>query len=121
MSSSEIVLLRELEKDASMLEKHVRVTGFVTHMDLTHHMVQITHGTSVLWVDIALVSATGLTLDSLVQFIGQILPGADKVGVAEMPYYLQAKIVRLVDGLDLRLFEEALIARRAFLLRAGAE
>ena len=119
LKSGVVVMLKELEQDANVLNKYVRVTGTVTYIDKVAKMIQISHDSSVLWVDIALVAVAGMAEHSLVQFIGQINPGSEKIAVATMPYYLQAKVARLVDGLDMRLYEEALKARRAFLSGSG--
>ncbi len=116
--SGEIVFLREILADAHAVGKYVRVTGYVAEVDHSNpekQMVRIVHDNASLWVDIALVVATDLTTDALVQFIGQINPAAHNTGAGGKGVILSAKVYRNVDGLDMKLYEEALIARREFL------
>jgi hypothetical protein len=149
--SGEVCLLTELNYDANVVGKYVRVTGYVSSIDIIAKNVEITHDEASLIVDISLVTTGSLRIGSLVQFIGEIqaLPqypqssanptnayayaSADSnsqqlsddmhtwtaVSTVSAPrrarIRLAAKIFRAVDGLDMRLYEEALLARRAFL------
>lgn len=112
-------MLSELFMDREVVGKYVRVTGFVQSMDLAQGICHIVHGDYNLTVDLSLVGAEGLSVDSLMQFIGEVRAGTER-GMPPAPtgqpsFFLQAKIKRCVDGLDLRLYEESLKARRAFL------
>ena len=114
--AGEICLLRELLNDPNVQGKYVRVTGYVVKQDFSNpeqQLVQISHDGSSIWVDISLVVAKDLKVDSLVQFIGQI--NLSSTGAAYGSWHLSAKVFRGVDGLDMRLYEEALLARREFL------
>lgn len=125
MQSGEVVLLKELQLDRHIIGKYVRVTGHITMIDFANHVCQIEHVENVLMVDITLIDlvSNDIKVSSLVQFIGEIrnteqstisLPSSN----GKVPFYLQAKVARLVDGLDMTLYEQALLARRTFLQRA---
>jgi hypothetical protein len=144
-----VCILRELTHDANIVGKYVRVTGYVSSIDIIAKNVVITHDESSLIVDVSLVTTGSLRIGSLVQFIGEIqaLPQYSQPAITPANVYasaesnsqyedmhswtaastttapaprrarirLAAKIFRAVDGLDMRLYEEALLARRAFL------
>lgn len=129
MQSGEIVLLKELPLDRHVLNKSLRVTGHVTLLDFANHACQLEHAGSVLWVDIARVDTANVELrvSSLVQFIGEVRKVSDVGGdfsvpaeYGKVPFYLLAKVARVVDGLDMTLYEQALLARRAFLRLSSA-
>ena len=117
--SAEIVLLRELHEDANVFHKSLRVTGFMRQMDISQGICRIEHDSHSVFVDTALVPASSVALESLVQFIGEIKPAREHPffasNTSEGDFYMKAKILRMVDGLDLTLYEESLLARRDFL------
>jgi hypothetical protein len=128
--SGTIVLLKELYSDPGVVGKYVRVTGTATSVNTMTNIVEITHDHVLLNVDVSLVDIGTLKLDTLVQFIGEMHARSD--GIAnqddlkllnakgrhapqQSQLFLSARIFRVVEGLDLRLFEETLLARRDFL------
>ena len=116
--SGEVVLLRELQSDGNVLGKYVRVTGYVTgrnNMGNSIQLVELSHDDATLWVDTSLVVTSELKTDTQVQFIGEMTAAAPAVRSHGASYQLTAKVMRIVDGLDMRLYEEALVARRQFL------
>lgn len=125
MQSGEIVLLKELQHDRHVIGKYLRVTGSVTMLDFARRVCQIEHTDHVVWVDLTLIdlAALGLKEASLVQFIGEIRNADERstpIGPTDngrIPFYLQAKVARVVDGLDMTLYEQALMSRRDFLKR----
>ncbi len=116
--SGEVVLLRELFTDPNVVGKYVRVTGYVSAQDTSAALVEISHDGAALWVDTTLVNVGALRQDALVQFIGAIsahVPVNVGSSIITGSIKLTARIYRAVDGLDMRLYEEALLARREFL------
>jgi len=124
--SGEIVLLKELYSDSNVVGKYVRVTGTATSVNTMTNIVEIAHDNVLLNVDVSLVDIGTLKLDTLVQFIGEIHSRSDgityqedlrngKQAIQNNQLLLSARIFRVVEGLDLRLFEEILLARRDFL------
>jgi hypothetical protein len=133
-------MIKELQGLHDPWRKCVRVTGTVQSVDIHRKVCLIYHqGKSVL-VDISLVDPSIPRLDTLCQFIGEIrqlnqvriairsfspLPHQRGTGclyqqTPEAPeqiggMLIAATIARNVDGLDLDLFEQALLARREFL------
>ena len=121
MQSGEIVLLKEVRLDRDVVGKCLRVTGHVALLDFANHICQIEHAGAVLWVDIGRVDIHGanVKISSLVQFIGEVrITGRGDFSIpaeyGKDEFYLLAKVVRLVDGLDMALFEQAIQARRDF-------
>ena len=125
MQSGELVLLKELQLDRHVIGKYMRVTGNVTTIDYGRRLCQIEHTNHILWVDLTYIDlvAHEIRVSTLVQFIGEICNADDReppIAVANsgrIPFYMLAKVARVVDGLDLALYEQALVARRAFLGR----
>ena len=117
--SGEIVFLNELYNNygGNVIGKYVRVTGHVSWLDAAQRRCQITYDKFVLFVDLENVDMAALTLDTLVQFIGEIrqIEGVSPSAQLE----LKANVIRIVNGLDMRLFKEAILARREFLLQQG--
>ena len=117
--SGEIVLLRELHEDANVFHKSLRVTGFMRQMDISQGICRIEHDGHSVFVDTSLVPASSVALESLVQFIGEIKPAREHPffsgNTSDSDFYMKAKVLRVVDGLDLTLYEESLLARRDFL------
>jgi hypothetical protein len=117
--SATIFLLKELSE--VNIGEYVRVTGYVTGIEAGGAKAcKIQHGNANLFVDLDLVQFDGIVVDSLVQFIGEICESEKRNRNLLNPestekFYLSAKIFRIVDGLDMRLFEESLVARRKFL------
>lgn len=100
----------------------------------------IEHEGSCLLIDIRLVDMSHLQEGHLYQFIGEIKGNLEKVLIIvimlsllllsfiiiiikELPkslmqrhqYYLETKVVRNIDGMDLNLYAQAILARRKFL------
>ena len=123
--SGEIVMLRELAADPKVIHKTVRVTGFVKLLLVNEGILMIEHDSFSLYVDVSLVTFSSLAMDSLVQFIGEIRPAFEHPyftgETSDGDFFLKAKVLRVVDGLDLTLYEEALGARRTFLRAASKQ
>jgi hypothetical protein len=121
--SGEIVSIKELHLDQDVISKYVRVTGHVKFVNLDISMVQIEHENAVLYVCTSMVPASSLKLDSLAQFIGEVRPAREhdylKDNTGPQDFYLKAKVFRLVDGLDMKLYVQSVEARREY-LSAGA-
>ncbi len=125
MAHGEIILLKELfEQNDNVLAYHTgrvyRVTGTISVYDPVNRICQIEHQSEFLWIDISLVSSEGITIDSMVQFIGEILPASTRIfpiRESELPpnIYLKATVKRIVNGLNLRVYEQALTHRRLFI------
>ena len=121
--SGEIVLLRELYVDENVVGKYVRVTGEIIYIDTVLNYCQIRHDDSVLIVDLNIVTLNERTrLHSWVQFIGQVRAWSDisnrfAAASTKEKFFLYAKISRLVDGLDIKLYEEAILVRRVFVAK----
>jgi|LauGreSBDMM110SN_4_FD.fasta_scaffold288369_1 hypothetical protein len=125
MAHGEIILLKELfEQNDNVLAYHTgrvyRVTGTILVHDPVNRICQIEHQSEFLWIDISLVSSEGITIDSMVQFIGEILPASTRIfpiRESELPpnIYLKATVKRIVNGLNLRVYEQALTHRRLFI------
>ena len=117
--SGEIVLLRELYEDVNVVGKTIRITGFVRHIDVSMGIICIEHNGHSAYIDTSLVPASSVALESLVQFIGEIKPAREHPffagNTSDSDFYMKAKVLRVVDGLDLTLYEESLLARRDFL------
>jgi len=121
--SGEVVLLKELYSDPNVIGKYVRVTGTATSVNTSTNIVEITHDNVLLNVDISLIDIGTLKLDTLVQFIGEIhsrnmdgiMNQVQAKSMQKNQLLLSARIFRVVEGLDMRLFEETLLARRDFL------
>ena len=127
MAHGEIVLLKELfiKNDATLdiashLGRVYRVTGVITVYDPINRVCQIEHQSVFLWIDISLVSSEGLKIDELVQFIGEIEPIGTRtfpiiIGYELSPIvYLKATVKRIVNELNLRVYEDVLVQRRLF-------
>ena len=120
MQSGQIVSLKELSTDRDIVGKYVRVTGNIVMLDFDKRLCQIEHGGVWLWVKIERIDTLNVVLreSSLVQFIGEVRSGDDpRFPAAEygkVNYFLHAKVARVVDGLDMSLYEQALSSRRDF-------
>ncbi len=123
--SGEVVLLKEIFADRNCVGKYVRVTGYVSTVNTKFNLLEITHDECSLSVDVSLVDIGSIKLDALVQFIGEIQSRPAYIQRQEQGFdqgsvtgniILAARVCRIVDGLDLRLYEEALRARREFLI-----
>lgn len=117
--SGEIVLLRELYEDVNVVGKTIRITGFVRHIDVSMGIICIEHNGHSAYIDTSLVPASSVALESLVQFLGEMKPASDHeyfvANTSDSDFFLKAKVFRIVDGLDLTLYEESLLMRRKFL------
>jgi len=93
--------------------KYVRVTGYVTEYDPGRAQCFIVHGNHKLVVDLKLVLPQNMSNDALFQFIGELcLPEQEN---SSSVLILRARIAKNVDGMDIKLYEELLLARRRFL------
>ena len=127
----DIVLLREVYEASDMcVGRTLRVTGTVIGMSC-ERVCLIEHEKRRLWVETSLLE--GVRMDCLYQFIGLLssvddascrLSPAAKALIAqstdgrderERLVCLKATIVRVAEGLDMRLFEQALMQRRKFM------
>ena len=142
MNSGRIALLKELQLDRHVIGSSLRVTGTVTAVCLplprdgraesvliVKRLCLIEHTGSLLWVDITLIKVgqdegdVDLKESSLVQFIGEVCSVELRdfefpEGTNPVQFYLIAKVARIVDGLDIALYEQSLQARRALLAKA---
>jgi hypothetical protein len=124
---AEIVLLRELHEE-SIIRKanrinsntpefhkdYVRVTGEVTFIDAGARFCQLVRGRHDVFINLESVDMRGIQVGSMCQFFGTIV--VDRAShVGTYPFHVVATIARVVDDLDLDLFEQALIKRRSFL------
>jgi len=123
----EIILLKELfiQNSASLdCTSHIgrvyRVTGTISVFDPVNRVCQIEHQSAILWVDISLICSEGIKIDDQIQFIGEILPASTKsfpivTELESSPHiFLKATVKRIVNDINLRVYEEALIQRRSF-------
>ncbi|KAJ1403393.1 telomere-capping, CST complex subunit-domain-containing protein [Ochromonadaceae sp. CCMP2298] len=119
MQSGEILLLSEVAQLPINERRYVRVTGRVVALDGGRVVCEVRDGGAGLRVDLSLVGFAEARVDALIQLIGELRPVEDKnfgtVGAGCRAHYLIASVVRNVDGLDVDLFAQALIARRKFL------
>jgi len=121
MQSGQIVSLKELSTDRDIVGKYVRVTGNIVMLDFVNRLCQIEHGGVGLWVNIERIDTLNVVLkeSSLVQFIGEVRSG-ERIDLrvpaeyGKVNYFLLAKVARVVDGLDMTLYEQALSSRRDF-------
>ncbi len=94
----------------------VRVTGHVQKLRDEEGMLEITHDGVSLFVDTNThIDIKDSKEDDLVQFIGEIKKTSTQMCQRYGNIFLEAKIFRIVNGLDMKLYEEALKARRNFL------
>mmetsp|Transcript_24720 Transcript_24720/g.33951 ORF Transcript_24720/g.33951 Transcript_24720/m.33951 type:complete len:143 (-) Transcript_24720:37-465(-) len=139
VKSAEILLLKELhelyddESGGGFFNKRVRLTGYLSFLMPALRLCQIEDRSSKrssVTVDLSLADMSKLSInlndihsfeysDILCQVIGEIKKGDEKefpsTPIGSPPFYIAATIIRRVDGLDLPLFEQALLKRRAFL------
>lgn len=79
MNHGEILTLGELGGILNFDRKCVRVTGFVSEVDMKGRTCVLSHKGHNLLVDSALVDITVFRLDSLCQVIGELRHGREKV------------------------------------------
>jgi hypothetical protein len=114
--SGEICLIREILENKSSIGMFVRVTGHVQKLRDEEGMLEITHDGVSLFVDTNThIDIKDSKEDDLVQFIGEIKKTSTQMCQRYGNIFLEAKIFRIVNGLDMKLYEEALKARRNFL------
>ncbi|RKO93863.1 telomere-capping, CST complex subunit-domain-containing protein [Blyttiomyces helicus] len=101
-----------LSQDTARLASTVRVLGKLISYDVPTNIAVIEHGGERLLVDVTLLGDFPHRLKSLLQFIGELEDHAPHAGGGSV--VLRARIVRNVDGLDLKLFEQSLLIRRRF-------
>ena len=79
MNHGEIFMLGELGNIGDFDRKCVRVTGFVSEVDMQGRTCVLSHKSHNLLVDSTLVDITVFRLDSLCQVIGELRNGHEKV------------------------------------------
>eukprot|EP01038_Epipyxis_sp_PR26KG_P014353 gene14353-19250_t len=116
--SGDVVMLNEVRFDSG----YIRVTGQVDYIDAIARFCVISHRgrSEQLLVDLSKVDFSELRIDSMCQFIGDVKPTAEIKktpihGLTSSLFYLDTKILRIVNGLDLNLFEQATMIRRDYL------
>ena len=79
--TAEVVFLKEIfEHDIVFaIGMYVRVTGILTFLDSAKRFCEISHDKYKLIVDLSLSDMTGLRIDGLIQFIGEINSDQAKV------------------------------------------
>jgi len=101
--------------------KSFRLTGWVDNLDIERRSCTIQHNENILLVDLSLIDLSIPQTGGLCQVLGEIKsvrttePKEHGGSRAAGELCLAASIMRMVEGLDLNLFERALIARRQFL------
>ncbi|KAL6058395.1 hypothetical protein QOT17_014882 [Balamuthia mandrillaris] len=90
----------------SLHNHSVRVMGTVVEFDVGRNRATLEYNGYTLPVDTSLLSQIPFHTGSLYQLIGELQNAP--------PYTLQVRVVRNVDGLDTRLYEETLKLRRQF-------
>jgi hypothetical protein len=132
MQHAEIVMLQELHEGSIIRSSSpqsiptfshctVRVTGSIGGIDVTNRFCQLLHGNFDVIVDLTIVDCSfkDFKVDAICQFIGQLVTGSERVfpgyDEAPPPFYLSGRLLRIVNDLDIDLYEQALIKRRLFL------
>eukprot|EP00041_Stephanoeca_diplocostata_P009833 m.153509 g.153509 ORF g.153509 m.153509 type:complete len:125 (+) comp17918_c0_seq1:543-917(+) len=115
--SAEVVLADEVAQNGELFKnKFVRVLGKVSSLDPRVNTATITIGNHKLAVDLTLVGPC-VKVGSLFQFVGEV--ECTKEGDS-LNQIVRAQFGRCVDGLDITLFKQALMARRSFLQEVDA-
>ncbi|KAJ3035220.1 hypothetical protein HDU99_010614 [Rhizoclosmatium hyalinum] len=133
MQPSKIVQLNEIFAHLDWMKgETVRVLGRIKEADLDSSFVLLSYGSTDLLVDTSLIGILDKhSTKSLVQFIGDMEEIGDDVKITPFimkhgmggkqgatgprrGVYLNARIMRNMDGLDIGLYEKALKARRVF-------
>mmetsp|Transcript_8325 Transcript_8325/g.8488 ORF Transcript_8325/g.8488 Transcript_8325/m.8488 type:complete len:133 (+) Transcript_8325:143-541(+) len=121
LQSAEILLIEELYSHPSIIGKYVRITGALDFYDNITNTAKCTHKDRCIYIDMELADAKSLSPSCQCQCLGQICSGFENgyqktfPGDIKPQFYLKAKIARNVDGLDMELFEHAIMTRRAFM------
>ncbi|KAF8714127.1 hypothetical protein HU200_028134 [Digitaria exilis] len=102
------VILRELEPSSEMFKQgaSLRVTGILQSYDMDSATAVIKDGSVSLKIDTQNLRDVSFRTNSAYQFIGELQIHADNEAI------LQARIGRNVDGLDLNLYQSALLIQR---------
>lgn len=102
------VILRELEPSSEMFKQgaSLRVTGSLQSFDVDSATAVIQDGSVSLKVDTQHLRDISFRMNSAYQFIGELQIREDNDAI------LLARIGRNVDGLDLNLYQQALLIRR---------
>jgi Telomere-capping, CST complex subunit len=116
MDSSGIIIFLD-EISLGLVGKTARVTGFLTLYDCASRRLVITYENSSLEIDMSLAELPqGISEGHLCQFIGDV---RSKSSISEVSspsndsqLFLLAKIACSVDGLDMKLYREAVLRRR---------
>mmetsp|Transcript_25410 Transcript_25410/g.55248 ORF Transcript_25410/g.55248 Transcript_25410/m.55248 type:complete len:123 (-) Transcript_25410:766-1134(-) len=112
--SGEIVFIDEvLQSEVGSWEGHsVRIIGRLKQYDVLSGRAVVHHRESELKVDTILLRGVALTEGSLFQFIGELEKDQEH---EEQSLILKARVGRNVEGMDLPLYEQAVVARREYL------
>ncbi|KAJ3200122.1 hypothetical protein HDU82_009175 [Entophlyctis luteolus] len=105
---------------AAEIRAHVsQMVGEITSFDNDSTFVVLSHGSATLLVDVALVGSAAMgrvvSDKSLVQFIGEMAELDDWRRPDAPASFLRARIVRVMDGLDVPTYEKAVRQTRVFL------
>ncbi|RUS22041.1 telomere-capping, CST complex subunit-domain-containing protein [Endogone sp. FLAS-F59071] len=108
-----VYFLSEITADSQhMIGRSVRVNGTLLEYDAHANRAVIEHEGARLLVDTSLLGVFPHRERSLFQWIGEISVSDEHTAAA--PLILRARVVRNIDGLDLRLYEQAVRLRRRF-------
>ena len=88
-------MINELYQDSNVVGKYVRVTGHASQINVDSCTIKLEHDDYLLYEHNHL---------------------RDYVGPDD--FYMKARVVRIVDGLDLELYRQTIDARREYLKRA---
>eukprot|EP00128_Syssomonas_multiformis_P012478 Colp12_sorted_trinity150504_noHs@1116 len=109
VQSGEIITINELNaKPSSYNTRTVRITGRLREHDIHKNVVVLSAERERVEVDVLILGDFGWRINSLYQVIGEVELRSAKP-------FLKARVCRCVDGLDMKLYEQALELRRAFL------
>jgi len=109
----ETLLLKEVvEQAGSLAGASLRVLGRLVSFDPASNTAVIEHDKHQLLINTELLDSFSYRVNSLFQFIGEY-------DVSVSGDFVKARIARNVDGMDLKLFEKALVLRRRFEAQQG--
>ncbi|XP_078158707.1 CST complex subunit TEN1-like [Carex rostrata] len=99
------VILRELEPSSPFFKhgQSLRVTGRLQSYQAETGIAEMSDGNVILKIDTRHLSDLIFSAGSLYQFIGELV-----IGFNTQDVLLQARVGRMVDGLDLNLYQQSL-------------
>ncbi|TPX31207.1 hypothetical protein SmJEL517_g05440 [Synchytrium microbalum] len=105
----QILFIQEINSKAAELSgASVRVLGKLISRDSSTNNYTIEYNESQLLVNVSLLGDVGLRIKSLYEFLGELEEGDQRQVV------LKARIVRVMDGVDVALYDQAVKIRRKF-------